>query len=100
MRFFFLTIFCIIFSLCSANSGQIEPLAGTLNIVDDLKLAVNKMRKILVEAPESNAQGKILVILIFEKKLNFDNTEKFQAFISLGELEDDIKNISKLFNNR
>lgn len=58
MRVFFLTILCIIFSLSSATPGQIEPIAGTSNIVQDLKSAVNKMREILVQAPESHLQGK------------------------------------------
>ncbi|CUV07864.1 unnamed protein product [Cryptosporidium hominis] len=82
MRVFFLTILCIIFSLSSATPGQIEPIAGTSNIVQDLKSAVNKMREILVQAPESHLQ------------------EKLQAFISLGELENDIQDLSNLFNNK
>ncbi|KAH8583608.1 uncharacterized protein ELE39_000376 [Cryptosporidium sp. chipmunk genotype I] len=40
------------------------------------------MREILVQAPESHLQ------------------EKLQAFISLGELENDIQNLSNLFNNK
>ncbi|KAJ1607084.1 hypothetical protein OIY81_143 [Cryptosporidium canis] len=82
MRFFFLSIVCIVLSLCSANPGRIEPLADNFHIADDLKLAVSKMRKILVEAPESNAN------------------EKLQAFISLGELEKDINIVSKILTNK
>ncbi|TRY50059.1 Uncharacterized protein CTYZ_00000341 [Cryptosporidium tyzzeri] len=82
MRVFFLTILCIIFSLSSATPGQIEPIAGTSNIVEDLKSAVNKMREILAQAPESHLQ------------------EKLQAFISLGGLENDIQDLSKLFNKK
>ncbi|PPS98063.1 Uncharacterized protein GY17_00000751 [Cryptosporidium hominis] len=40
------------------------------------------MREILVQAPESHLQ------------------EKLQAFISLGELENDIQDLSNLFNNK
>ncbi|KAF7456501.1 hypothetical protein HWI79_2930 [Cryptosporidium felis] len=81
MKGVFLTIFCIIFSFCSASIGKIEPLFRTNNLLDELKLAVNKMRELLAEAPESHAQ------------------EKLQAFISLGELENDIQNLSKLFRS-
>ncbi|OII73744.1 uncharacterized protein cubi_03542 [Cryptosporidium ubiquitum] len=73
MRALFLTIICIIFSLSFAIPGQIEPVTGTSNIVGDLKSAVNKMREILVQAPESNLQG---------------------------ELENDIQKVSNIFKNK
>lgn len=69
MRAFFLAIFCIIFSLSSAIKGQIEPTIGTSNIVVDLKSAVNKMREILVQAPESHLQGKKFVHCYLSKIL-------------------------------
>ncbi|OII77205.1 hypothetical protein cand_020430 [Cryptosporidium andersoni] len=78
MNFYILTFLYLFFLECNALVGPLEPPPNGAPIVSDLRSSVEKMRRLLVHAPDKNSQ------------------EKANAFISLDELEKAVEKVGFL----